>query len=74
MINDTIALRPSASPALVVTTGACAQTRFWEFFAANIRNKHMRRAYAQAVREFLAWCESVAGVSSIVDVRPLRDE
>ena len=58
-------------PALIRTAGAHAQTRFWEFFAANIRNKHTRRAYAQAVREFLAWCEGV-GVASIVDVRPLH--
>ena len=48
-----------------------AQTRFWEFFAANIRNRHTRRAYAQATREFLAWCES-ASVMSIVDVKPLH--
>ena len=32
--------------------------RFLEFFAANIRNAHTRRAYAQATREFLAWCEA----------------
>jgi hypothetical protein len=31
--------------------------RFLEFFAANIRNPHTRRAYARAVVEFLAWCE-----------------
>ena len=32
---------------------------------------HTRRAYAQATREFLAWCES-AGVASITDVQPLH--
>ena len=42
-----------------------------QIFAANIRNKHPRRAYAQATREFLAWCER-AGVASIADVRPLH--
>ena len=31
--------------------------RFLEFFTANIRNRNTRRAYAQAVSEFLAWCE-----------------
>ena len=41
------------------------------FFAAQIRNKHTRRAYAQATREFLAWCES-AGVASIAEVKPLH--
>ena len=45
--------------------------RFLECFAANIRNKNTRRAYAQAVHEFLAWCES-AGIASIGDVKPLH--
>ena len=67
-----LAPRPKANmPAMVAAAGAHAQTRFWEFFAANIRNRHTRRAYAQATREFLAFCES-AGVASIVDVRPLH--
>ena len=39
-------------PALLTTAEAQTQTRFWEFFAAQIRNKHTRRAYAQATREF----------------------
>jgi hypothetical protein len=38
--------------------------RFFEFFAANIRSPHTRRAYARAAEEFLAWCAS-AGVPSI---------
>jgi integrase/recombinase XerC len=58
-------------PALVQAAGDGARTRFLEFFAANIRNKNTRRAYAQATREFLAWCES-AGVASIADVKPLH--
>ena len=58
-------------PALVVRAGGHAQTRFWEFFAANIRNRHTRRAYALAVREFLDWCAR-AGVASITDVEPLH--
>jgi site-specific recombinase XerD len=45
--------------------------RFLEFFAADIRNKHTRRAYAQATSEFLFWCES-AGVASIADVKALH--
>jgi site-specific recombinase XerD len=58
-------------PPLLATAKASTQTRFWEFFAAQIRNKHTRRAYAQAAREFLGWCES-AGVPSIADVKPLH--
>jgi type II secretory pathway pseudopilin PulG len=60
-----------AVPVLVNASGARAQIRFLEFFAANIRNKNTRRAYAQATREFLAWCES-AGVASIDSVQPLH--
>ena len=62
---------PSSLPALIASADGPAQTRFLEFFAANIRNKHTRRAYAQATREFLAWCES-AGVASIAGVQPLH--
>jgi integrase/recombinase XerC len=58
-------------PALVAVAGDRAQTRFLEFFAAQIRNRNTRRAYAQAAREFLAWCESF-GVASIADVKPLH--
>ena len=29
------------------------------FFAANIRNKNTRAAYAHAVTEFFDWCESM---------------
>jgi len=45
--------------------------RFLEFFAANIRNPHTRRAYARAADEFLAWCAS-AGVPSIGAVQPVH--
>jgi site-specific recombinase XerD len=58
-------------PVLVNASGERAQIRFLEFFAANIRNTHTRRAYAQATREFLAWCES-GGVASIDSVLPLH--
>ena len=60
-----------ALPALVVASGDCAGVRFLEFFAAQIRNPHTRRAYARAVGEFLAWCES-KGVSSLAAVQPLH--
>jgi integrase/recombinase XerC len=55
----------------IAAAGDRAQTRFWEFFAAQIRNKHTRRAYAQATQEFLAWRQR-AGVASIADVKPLH--
>ena len=60
-----------SAPVLVQAVGNRAETRFWEFFAANIRNAHTRRAYGQATRDFLDWCMS-AGVASIADVTPLH--
>jgi integrase/recombinase XerC len=65
---------PSAAPqlpGLILAADDHVQTRFLEFFAANIRNKHTRRAYAQATREFFIWCQR-AGVTSIADVKPLH--
>ncbi|MDR3574428.1 MAG: tyrosine-type recombinase/integrase [Anaerolineaceae bacterium] len=66
----TIAVLPSL-PALVTAVGDRACVRFMEFFAANIRNPHTRRAYARAVADFMAWCEKV-GVQSIAQVQPLH--
>ncbi len=60
-----------ALPALVTAAGERAGTRFLEFFAANIRNPHTRRAYHRAAEEFLAWCAS-AGVPSIASVQPVH--
>jgi len=60
-----------ALPILVATSGESAGVRFLEFFAAQIRNPHTRRAYARAVEEFLSWCESV-GVASLPQVQPLH--
>src|ERR1039457_539634 len=61
----------SVLPALVAAAGDRASVRFLEFFAAQIRNPHTRRAYARAVGEFLAWCET-RGVASLAAVQPLH--
>jgi site-specific recombinase XerD len=44
-------------PAVVEQAGARARRRFVEFFTAEIRNPHTRRAYGSAVGRFLAWWE-----------------
>ena len=62
---------PLNLPALVATAGQRGTARFLEFFAANIRNPHTRRAYSRAVADFLAWCED-AGVASLASVQPLH--
>jgi integrase/recombinase XerC len=60
-----------ALPVLVTAAGDRAEIRFLEFFAANIRNPHTRRAYSRAVGEFLTWCADT-GVLSIAGVQPLH--
>jgi len=44
-------------PALIADAGEQAGWRYVEFFTANIRNPHTRRAYARACNRFFAWCE-----------------
>jgi site-specific recombinase XerC len=70
-MNQLVAIGSTALPALVATAGKRAGMRFLEFFAANIRNPHTRRAYYRAAEEFLAWCAS-AGVPSIGAVQPVH--
>lgn len=45
-------------PALIAREGDRAGRRFVEFFTAQIRNPNTRSAYAQAVGQFLRWCEA----------------
>jgi len=74
MTTTLIPIHPPATPALpalVAASGDRAGVRFLEFFAGQIRNPHTRRAYARAVGEFLAWCESV-GVTSLPSIQPLH--
>jgi integrase/recombinase XerC len=49
--------RAPVVPTLIAVAGERASLRFLEFFAANIRNPHTRRACARAVADFMAWCE-----------------
>lgn len=56
---------------LVAAAGERASVRLLEYFAAEIRNPHTRRAYVRAAGEFLTWCEA-AGVPSLTAVQPLH--
>jgi hypothetical protein len=64
-------IRAHVVPALIAAAGERASLRFLEFFAANIRNPHTRRAYSRAISEFMTWCED-NGVTSITAVQPLH--
>jgi hypothetical protein len=44
-------------PALIAAAGDAAGWRYVEFFTANIRNPHTRRAYVRACGRFFSWCE-----------------
>src|SRR5213080_2983329 len=70
-MNQLVPIGSPGLPALVTAAGERASMRFLEFFAANIRNPHTRRAYYRAADEFLAWCASV-GVPSIAAVQPVH--
>lgn len=59
------------APGLVIASGSQAQLRFFDFFTANIRNPHTRRAYGRAVADFLTWCAD-QGVTGLGEVRPLH--
>jgi site-specific recombinase XerC len=71
-MNQTVPITTSNGlPVLIAAGGERAGMRFLEFFAANIRNPHTRRAYYRAADEFLAWCAG-AGVPSIAAVQPVH--
>jgi site-specific recombinase XerC len=55
-------------PALIADLGDQAGWRYVEFFTANIRNPHTRRAYARACARFFAWCEQRA--LTLAAIRP----
>ena len=57
-MNQLAPVVASHAPALVASAGARASYRFLEFFTAQIRNPHTRRAYARAVTEFFDWLEA----------------
>lgn len=45
--------------------------RFFDFFTANIRNKHTRRAYYKAACRFADWCEG-RGLAGLAGVKPFH--
>ena len=77
----TPALMPFAGPVELVTLStrlpalfladAKASERFWEFFAANIRNRNTRRAYYKAACRFNEWCEG-RGLFDLTTIKPIH--
>lgn len=56
-------------PAAIGRAGDAAAWRFIEFFAATIRNRNTRAAYANAIGQFFAWCERHR-VHTLDEMRP----
>ena len=57
-------------PSIITNGGDGTARRFVEFFAVNIRNPNTRRAYARAVKQFMAWCEE-RGAFQIDQITPM---
>ncbi|SFT27051.1 tyrosine-type recombinase/integrase [Methylobacterium sp. yr668] len=66
-VNSLATLSALPAPALVAAAGERAAYRFLEFFTAQLRNPHTRRAYARALGEFCAWLDGY-GLPSITAV------
>jgi site-specific recombinase XerD len=69
-MNQLATLSATQTPTLITAAGDRAAYRFLEFFTAQIRNPHTRRAYVRAIGAFCAWLEahgvpSIAAVGSI---------
>ncbi|MBB3356038.1 site-specific recombinase XerD [Rhizobium sp. BK049] len=58
-------------PVALLAGGAKAQSKFLEFFTAQIRNVNTRRSYAKAAVEFLGWCEQ-RGARSLNAITPIH--
>jgi site-specific recombinase XerD len=58
----------AAVPAIIAAAGDQASWRYVEFFTANIRNPHTRRAYGRACARFFSWCARRR--LGIADIRP----
>ena len=67
-IPHELAESSAGAPALFIKEARAAE-RFWDFFTANIRNKHTRRAYYNAVCGFSDFCAE-RGVRDLTLVKP----
>ena len=70
-MNQLAPITASHAPALIAAAGARASYRFLEFFTAQIRNPHTRRAYARAAGEFFDWLEA-KGVTQLAAIESMH--
>jgi site-specific recombinase XerD len=70
-MNPLAPITTSRAPALIAASGERASYRFLEFFTAQIRNAHTRRAYARAANEFFDWL-AAKGITQITAVESVH--
>src|ERR1700730_17261446 len=72
VLNQAATVKHGAAvvPAIIADAGEQASWRYVEFFTANIRNPHTRRAYARACGRFFAWCEKRR--LALAEIRPFN--
>jgi hypothetical protein len=70
-MNQLAPVTASHAPALIAMSGPRASYRFLEFFTAQIRNPHTRRAYARAPTEFFDWLEA-RGVTQLAAIESVH--
>ena len=70
-MNQLVLLVADRAPALIAAVGERASYRFFEFFTANIRNPHTRRAYARAAVEFFDWL-AARGVTQLAAIESVH--
>jgi site-specific recombinase XerD len=70
VLDQTAVVKPGGAvvPAIIAAAGEKASWRYLEFFTANIRNPHTRRAYGRACARFFSWCAR-RGLG-ITEIRP----
>jgi len=66
-----LVITDSRCSAIVAASGGRASYRFLEFFTANIRNAHTRRAYSRAAAEFFDWL-AAKGVTQLAAVESVH--
>ncbi|HEV2553231.1 MAG TPA: tyrosine-type recombinase/integrase [Bosea sp. (in: a-proteobacteria)] len=70
-MNELTVISGPSLPAIMAAADERARFRFLEFFAAQIRNPHTRRAYVGDVSEFMAWCFD-RGVRELGQITPFH--
>ena len=70
-VNQLVLRFADRAPAVIAAAGERASYRFFEFFTANIRNPHTRRAYARAAVEFFDWLAAL-GVRELAAIESVH--